>query len=115
MLNFLKLDLDSIFTLALKLFLPFKFFLHQDFASVEPQGEPGLIICNPPYGKRLGKEVRGVYYELGRLYERFQGWRLLFLAPSASLAKCVSPNVTKIAQFSNGGIEVGAWALNGTR
>ena len=28
-----------------------------------PQGEPGVIVCNPPYGERIGeeKELRGVY------------------------------------------------------
>lgn len=46
-------------------------------AEPDPQSLPGLVITNPPYGKRLGEisELAGVYETLGeRLKESFTGW-----------------------------------------
>ncbi|MEM6745547.1 MAG: class I SAM-dependent RNA methyltransferase, partial [Pseudomonadota bacterium] len=43
-----------------------------------PDGPPGLVIVNPPYGDRIGDKtaLRGLYGALGRtLTERFSGWR----------------------------------------
>ncbi len=42
-----------------------------------PEGPPGVLLCNPPYGERLGeeKELRGLYRLLGEvLRERCAGW-----------------------------------------
>jgi len=44
-----------------------------------PDGPPGLVICNPPYGIRLDdkRALGAVYARLGRtLRERFSGWRV---------------------------------------
>ncbi|TVQ56328.1 MAG: RNA methyltransferase [Spirulina sp. DLM2.Bin59] len=50
----------------------------QDLVEVRPPTEePGVLICNPPYGHRLGEveELKGFYRELGDLFkQRFTGW-----------------------------------------
>jgi putative N6-adenine-specific DNA methylase len=35
-----------------------------------PEGGPGMIVCNPPYGERLGeeRELRGLYRLLGEVF-----------------------------------------------
>lgn len=77
-----------------------------------PCVEPGFIVTNPPYGERLGQSVEGVYTTFGRaLRERFAGWRVLFLAPHAGLAQRVHRDARRLTTFSNGGIRVGAWAV----
>ena len=86
-------------------------FVHSDTADLQPRGAPGLIICNPPYVKRLGKNMRGVYYTLGAMFKRFSGWRMMFLCPTQSLAQCVSPQAIRQTSFSNGGIDVGLWII----
>jgi putative N6-adenine-specific DNA methylase len=76
-----------------------------------PDG-PGLVVANPPYGKRLGKDVSGVYAALGkRLRERFDGWRVTFLAPSAKLATTLDRRATQLTTFRNGGLLVGVYTL----
>jgi putative N6-adenine-specific DNA methylase len=43
-----------------------------------PDGPPGVIVCNPPYGERIGEEraLRPLYEALGTaLRERCPGWR----------------------------------------
>jgi putative N6-adenine-specific DNA methylase len=55
-----------------------------------PEGEPGLVIVNPPYGARLGEaaKLRPLYAALGRvLMERFDGWRIGLVTTEAALAQ----------------------------
>jgi putative N6-adenine-specific DNA methylase len=51
------------------------------------QGEPGIVLTNPPYGERMGEieSHANLYRDLGQLLQRrFQGWRaLVFLAHEA--------------------------------
>ena len=57
---------------------------------VRPDGPPGLVIINPPYGARLGdkKPLFGLHGALGKaLRERFSGWRVGLITADASLAK----------------------------
>ena len=55
-----------------------------------PDGPPGLVIVNPPYGARLGdpSDLRRLYAALGRtLGERFHGWRVGLVTTDAALAR----------------------------
>jgi len=55
-----------------------------------PDGPPGLVMVNPPYGARIGnkKLLYGVYAGLGaRLSEGFSGWRVGLVTSEPSLAK----------------------------
>jgi 23S rRNA (guanine2445-N2)-methyltransferase / 23S rRNA (guanine2069-N7)-methyltransferase len=50
----------------------------------------GLIVTNPPYGKRIGesKQLKSLYLELGRtLKARFPGWNVALFTASHELAK----------------------------
>ena len=45
---------------------------------------PGLILCNPPYGLRVGKEedLAPLYRQIGDVYkEKFSGWQGALLCP----------------------------------
>jgi len=85
---------------------------HTDIADLEAPAPTGLIVTNPPYGKRLGERVGGVYATFGRtLRSRFTGWRALFLSPSDALARKVHRDVERITRFSNGGTRVGVYAI----
>lgn len=56
---------------------------------VPPEGPPGLVIANPPYGTRIGDKTRlvGLYRALGQtLKSRFAGWRAAIVTTEASLA-----------------------------
>ena len=55
-----------------------------------PDGAPGLIIVNPPYGDRVGNRgaLVGVHRTLGQvLRERFAGWRVGLVTSEAALAR----------------------------
>ncbi len=57
---------------------------------VAPEGPPGLVIVNPPYGTRIGdkRQLSGLYATLGeRLKAGFSGWRVGIIATDAGLAR----------------------------
>ncbi|EBA13876.1 THUMP domain-containing class I SAM-dependent RNA methyltransferase [Roseobacter sp. CCS2] len=75
-----------------------------------PDGPPGLIICNPPYGGRIGNQnmLYGVYAGLGDAIKReFSGWRVGMVTSEAGLAKAAGlPFKPKGAPIPHGGLKV---------
>ena len=53
-------------------------------------GPTGLVVTNPPYGKRMGEsaELKQLYLELGKtLKSRFPGWNIALFTASHELAR----------------------------
>jgi putative N6-adenine-specific DNA methylase len=77
---------------------------------VRPEGPPGLIMVNPPYGARIGerKLLFALYGALGKtLAERFRGWRVGIVTSDPSLAKATGlPFLPPAPPVSNGGLKV---------
>ena len=67
-------------------------------------GPPGVVVCNPPYGERIGeeKELRELYRTLGQvLRERCPGWRAFVFTASPMLARCLEmPPAREIPLFN---------------
>jgi putative N6-adenine-specific DNA methylase len=58
--------------------------------TAPPEGPAGLVICNPPYGTRIGdtRALRDLYASLGKtLRERFGGWRAAIVTTDPQLAR----------------------------
>jgi 23S rRNA (guanine2445-N2)-methyltransferase len=53
-----------------------------------PAARPGTVICNPPYGERIGeeKELRALYRTLGELFRRCPGWGVWVFTGNQRLA-----------------------------
>jgi putative N6-adenine-specific DNA methylase len=49
--------------------------------DAKPEYEVGSLLCNPPYGERLGtiEDAEATYRALGETAERFSGWGLGFV------------------------------------
>ena len=78
-------------------------------SAARPIAPSGLIVTNPPYGKRIdgGGDVRDVYAQLGNVMRRnFDGWGLAFLAPEQRLAAQLGLSVETLLRTTNGGIRV---------
>jgi putative N6-adenine-specific DNA methylase len=75
-----------------------------------PQGPPGLVICNPPYGARIGDKASLVdlYSAFGTaLKERFHGWRVGLITRDTTLAKATGlPFKGKPHAVMHGGLRV---------
>ncbi|WP_204112296.1 THUMP domain-containing class I SAM-dependent RNA methyltransferase [Shimia biformata] len=78
-----------------------------------PDGPPGLVIVNPPYGARIGnkKLLYALYGTLGKtLTERFSGWRVGIVTSEPSLAKATQlPFLPPGPPVAHGGLRVKLW------
>lgn len=78
-----------------------------DATRVEPVDGPGLLVTNPPYGKRVGeeRELVDLYRTFGRqLRDRFAGWTAAVLVPDPRLEAALDlPGATAFA-LRNGGL-----------
>ncbi len=72
-----------------------------------PQGPPGVIVCNPPYGERIGeeKDLKPLYRTLGEvLYQRCAGWRAFVFTGNARLARDLDMKPARTVPLMNGKI-----------
>lgn len=94
--------------------LPMVEFLCQEMSHCRPSAERGLLICNPPYGERLGDTTKLIplYQQLGAtVHAHFQGWQAAFLTSSPMLAKAVGLRATKQYTLFNGALECKLYCL----
>lgn len=77
-----------------------------------PDGPPGVLICNPPYGERLGEEQELVplYRQMGESFAaHWPGWRFLLFTSNNWLAKQVGLKVITTTHFFNGSLPCLLW------
>lgn len=78
-----------------------------DFSPHPEKRENGLVICNPPYGERLGETESLVYLyrSLGqKLKETCQGWQVAIITGNPELGKQMGLRAHKQYAFFNGAI-----------
>jgi putative N6-adenine-specific DNA methylase len=77
---------------------------------VPPEGKPGLVIVNPPYGTRIGdkKPLFALYGALGQVLKaRFSGWRVGLVTTDRSLARATElPFLKPAPPVLHGGLKV---------
>ncbi len=82
----------------------------RDISKAAPinTGSLGLLVTNPPYGTRLGKEsdIPALYSSLGEsLKQRFTGWRAAIFVGDAEIGKHIGLRARKIHTLYNGAME----------
>lgn len=68
----------------------------------------GIILCNPPYGERLGltQELKGMYLDYGsNLKRNFKGWKAYVFTGNEQLAKLIPLKPDSSIKLFNGDIE----------
>lgn len=80
-----------------------------------PVPGPGLVVCNPPYGERLGGSLTGVsalYRDLGNnLRQRFAGWQFAMITSNADLAAETGLQAESRQAARNGALDCEIWSL----
>ncbi|MGF1478620.1 MAG: class I SAM-dependent RNA methyltransferase [Cyanophyceae cyanobacterium] len=82
-------------------------FACRELADVEPISDRGVIICNPPYGERVGDRQRlGQFYKLlGDVFkQRFKGWKAYVLSGNKELALSIGLKSSRRVPILNGAI-----------
>ena len=90
-------------------------FKQASLGNSNPQQEKGLLICNPPYGERLGDATQLIplYQQLGNLlHEHFQNWQAAIITSDPMLAKAIGLRAHKQYSLYNGALPCKLYCLN---
>ncbi len=82
--------------------------INNDFLELQLSYTPGIIICNPPYGKKLGdeNELISLYEQMGIfLKNNFSDWEFWLLSGNPKLTKYLKMKSSLKIPVSNGGID----------
>jgi putative N6-adenine-specific DNA methylase len=68
----------------------------------------GKVICNPPYGERLGtqKEVAELYRQMGKFHEKLDTWSWYVLTAHEDFERLFGRKASKRRKLYNGNIQV---------
>jgi putative N6-adenine-specific DNA methylase len=79
-----------------------------DCRDFQPPQSPGILVCNPPYGERIGEAdaLEQLYADLGAMVkERCSGWTLWLLSGNPQLTGALRMKASRRIPISNGGID----------
>ena len=82
--------------------------INNNFLALQLSCKPGIVICNPPYGKKLGdeNELICLYEQMGIfLKHNFSGWEFWLLSGNPKLTKYLQMKSSLKIPVSNGGID----------
>ncbi len=76
----------------------------QDLRDFRPQGERGLVLCNPPYGERLLniKDAQQIIRQLGRVFPTGCGWQYAVISPEEQFEELFGRPAKKRRKLYNG-------------
>ncbi|MBQ4617693.1 MAG: class I SAM-dependent RNA methyltransferase [Clostridia bacterium] len=75
-----------------------------DLTTFKPQGERGIVLCNPPYGERLldVREAQRIIRELGRVFVPDCGWQYAVISPDEKFEELFGRPAKKRRKLYNG-------------
>ncbi len=75
--------------------------------DIKPFGDYGCIICNPPYGERMGEkhEVEQIYKQMGKAFKQFDTWSQYILTPHEDFQNHFGKIADKNRKLYNGMIK----------
>ena len=86
-----------------------------DFKDIEAPFEHGVIICNPPYGERLGEEneAEALYSEMSSLFEDFKGWEIGVITANRKFQECVGRYASILKDLKAGNLDTTFYIYSG--
>ena len=87
------------------------------FSDFSTKTKYGCIICNPPYGKRLGerKEVEELYRQMGQKFKDMDTWSIYVLTAEEEFEKYYGRRADRKRKLYNGRIKVDYYQYYGPR
>lgn len=82
-------------------------FFAAELGEVEAPAQQGILLCNPPYGERLGRDGElGAFYKLlgDVLKQRFKGWTAFVFSGNKALAKTIGLKSSQRIPLDNGSL-----------
>ena len=71
-----------------------------------PEGGPGVIVCNPPYGERLlsPREVKFLYRDMRQVFDAAVNWQASIIAADHNFERLYGKRANKRRKLSSGGM-----------
>ena len=87
-----------------------------DFKDLHAPYENGLIICNPPYGERLGEEEQAqqLYREMSSLFTDFPKWEIGVITSNKKFQECIGHYATTLKSLKAGNLDTTFYIYNGS-
>lgn len=82
-------------------------FIVSDFADLSAPYETGLILCNPPYGERLGdeEEAKKLYSKMSGLFSDFPQWNMGIITSQKSFEADIGKKAVRIKNLKAGNLD----------
>lgn len=81
-------------------------FRQADVRSFKPDGDYGCLVCNPPYGERMGGkgETEALYRAMGDVFRGLPTWSFFVLTAHPEFPRLAAMRATKNRKLYNGNI-----------
>lgn len=82
-------------------------FIQSDFAELSAPYDSGLLLCNPPYGERIGDEEQAaeLYKEMDSLWQDFPSWDLGIITSHESFQENFGHKTSAIKKIKAGNLD----------
>ena len=82
-------------------------FIQSDFAELAAPYDQGLLLCNPPYGERLGDadQARELYKNMGSLWTDFNGWDIGVITSNPDFQENFGHKTSAIKKLKAGNLD----------
>jgi putative N6-adenine-specific DNA methylase len=99
--NAVKLSKDNARKASVEKYITFE---NAPLKDLKTDDKYGVIICNPPYGERMGelKEVEKLYKEMGKVFKKLDTWSFYILTSHERFEKLFGREASKKRKLYNG-------------
>ena len=82
-------------------------FMVSDFKELRAPYESGLLLCNPPYGERLGdaEQAEQLYRDMAQLFTDFPGWELGVITSQKKFQECIGRYAQQLKTLKAGNLD----------
>lgn len=89
-------------------------FIQSDFQDLAAPYEEGLILCNPPYGERLGdeQEASELYKNMNNLWTEFPNWDLGIITSNPDFQKNFNHQANSVKKIKAGNLDTSFYIYN---
>jgi len=99
--NAIKLSKDNARKAGVEKYITFE---NIPLKDLKTDDKYGVIICNPPYGERMGEleEVEKLYKEMGKVFKKLDTWSFYILTSHEKFEKLFGREASKKRKLYNG-------------
>jgi len=92
-------------------------FSHRDFLELTSTRKYGCVICNPPYGERIGErdDLRGLYRAMPEVLRRLKTWSHYILTSYPDFEQLIGQQADRRRKLYNGRIQCTYYQFHGPK